>query len=346
MKAFNFRSPVMWVAVCVCAYTVSVLAACALMWLAGDRWWPPTLLLYGPRWVLGLPLVVLTPLALVLRRRWLWPLGLAAVVVVWPIMGLNVPWPVAGDSPQPALRVVTYNVDRWAVDKARFTNLLDTLQPDLMAVQEARGWHVPENWYVERVEEMHVISAYPIVDVHVSHGLKPPWRGPYVNCLYCVVEMPMGRVGFANVHLGTPQPGLSAVLDGETGLDLTRMAEADSHLEWRRQESERVARWLAGFPETKIIAGDFNMPVESTIYRRYWGDYRNAFNQVGLGFGYSKQTRIRGHTYGTRIDQILTDDHWRAVRCYLGPDLGSDYLPLVADLSWSIGDRRQPVVSD
>ena len=94
-----------------------------------------------------------------------------------------------------------------------------------------------------------------------------------------------------------------------------------------------MVEWLGRFPEPKILAGDFNMPVESTIYRRYWSRYRNAFTWAGTGFGYSKQTEIRGYVYGTRIDHILTDGHWRALRCYLGPDLGSDHLPLVADLT-------------
>jgi len=58
---------------------------------------------------------------------------------------------------------------------------------------------------------------------------------------------------------------------------------------------------------TTIVTGDFNMPVESAIYRNTWSVFSNAFNTAGLGFGYTKITPKRGSTYGTRIDHILFD---------------------------------------
>src|ERR1700720_2127653 len=41
-------------------YLALLLAVWALLRL-GDRWWPATLLLFGPRWPFALPLLVLTP---------------------------------------------------------------------------------------------------------------------------------------------------------------------------------------------------------------------------------------------------------------------------------------------
>jgi vancomycin resistance protein VanJ len=335
MFHFNYRSPMAYCALCVYAYTALVLGMWGLMWLAGDRWWLATLLLFGPRWVLALPLVLLVPLALALRFRWLWALGLSAAVVLWPIMGLNLPWRTLADPPHADLRVMTYNVERWSVNRERFIDLLETVRPDLVAVQEYPfwiHWRVPEHWNVERAGELLVISAHPIVQVEIFYNRQLPWREPYVNGLYCVVDTPAGRVGFANIHLDTPRRGLSAVLDGETLLDLQQTEYADACLEFRRRESEDMVRWLEGFPEPKIIAGDFNMPVESTIYREFWRGCHNAFDRAGLGFGYTKQTAIHECVYGTRIDHILTDGKWLAVRCRLGPDLGSDHLPLVADV--------------
>ena len=50
-----------------------------------------------------------------------------------------------------------------------------------------------------------------------------------------------------------------------------------------------------------LVVGDFNAPVESVIYRRYWGDLRNAFSYAGFGFG---STRLNGWIR-VRIDHIL-----------------------------------------
>ena len=55
--------------------------------------------------------------------------------------------------------------------------------------------------------------------------------------------------------------------------------------------------------------------------------------QPGLGFGATKRTRW----FGVRIDHVLAGPGWTTERAWIGPDLGSDHLPMVADLRWSGG---------
>ena len=74
------------------------------------------------------------------------------------------------------------------------------------------------------------------------------------------------------------------------------------------------------------------MPPDSVIYRRYWGRYENAFSQTGFGFGKTRWTTMKGITFGIRIDHILSNEHWQPERCWVGPDIGSDHLPMFADL--------------
>lgn len=88
-----------------------------------------------------------------------------------------------------------------------------------------------------------------------------------------------------------------------------------------------------------MIAGDFNLVVESAIYRRHWSRCRNAFSRVGRGFGYTRVLR----RFSARIDHVLSCGSWDPVAVELGPDLGSDHLPLIADFQRS-GDR--PVRED
>src|SRR5579871_4906044 len=90
-----------------------VAAAAALLAWAGDSSWIMTLLAFGPRWIVLLPLALLAPLALLFCRRGLVPLLLAAAVAAGPVMGYCVPWRGLVDRrPQGALplRVVTFNV--------------------------------------------------------------------------------------------------------------------------------------------------------------------------------------------------------------------------------------------
>jgi endonuclease/exonuclease/phosphatase (EEP) superfamily protein YafD len=79
--------------------------------------------------------------------------------------------------------------------------------------------------------------------------------------------------------------------------------------------------------------GDFNLPVDSSIYGQVWNHYHDAFSQGGWGWGYTKWTSW----YGIRIDHILYEKAWACTKCWVGPNIGSDHLPLVADLVFTGG---------
>jgi endonuclease/exonuclease/phosphatase (EEP) superfamily protein YafD len=83
-----------------------------------------------------------------------------------------------------------------------------------------------------------------------------------------------------------------------------------------------------------IVLGDFNMPTDSTIYRRDWAGFHNAFSLTGWGTGQTVRENLRGIELSTRIDHILTGNDWWPVRSWVGPNVGSQHLPLVADLAW------------
>lgn len=312
------------------AYIGAVLGVLALIWFFGDRWWFATILLYGPRWIYAFPMVIFVPAAVLWRRQWLWPLGLSILIIVWPIMGLNLPWSGWGDSTRPtAFRVLTYNIQRWSVSGEEFSELLDSVNPDFAAVQECAPsrWNIPPKWYVKRAGTCIVVSRYPITRFEISE------RKPDVNGLYCVIETLAGPIGFACVDLLTPRRALMTVLDPKKVFDLTETPYAQRRIANRWQESEDLSRWLSGFPEPKIIAGDFNLTVDSGIYRSFWSEYQNAFSLTEFGFGHTKRTKINIFKYTARIDHILSTQDLLPTRCWVGPDFGSDHLPLIADFT-------------
>ena len=81
-----------------------------------------------------------------------------------------------------------------------------------------------------------------------------------------------------------------------------------------------------------IVVGDFNTPPDSAIYRSFWSEYGNAFTRAGIGFGYTEWPEVRKVPFGIRIDHVLMTPTWRPRRCWVGPDVGSDHLPVIADL--------------
>ncbi len=330
------RWPVTVVTACVWLYVAAVLAVWLLLWLGGDRWWFPTVMLFGPRWPYAAPWLVLVPVAVWVQPRLLWPLAGAAIVLPGPIMGLCLPWArlVAQDGQM--VRVLSCNVNGTAVDVHRLAALVAATKPDVVALQECPAdltliW--PKEWRVLRAGQLMVASPYPLRNMESARRRHPPSPWPPVNALRCIVEMPQGPVGFCCIHLRTPRAGLSKVLDRQTVVSPTRSMELAAEIVDRRRESEELVEWLRGWSVAWIAAGDFNMPAESAIYRASWARYLNAFSVSGLGLGHTKWTPVGGWQFGLRIDHVLTAPGLKACRCWVGPDIGSDHLPLLAELA-------------
>lgn len=317
-------------------YLAAVIAVWLLLRLGGDRWWPATVMQFGPRWPYAIPWLVLVLAAALARRRLLWPLAAAAVVLVGPIAGLCLPWARLVGPGGPTLRVLTCNIDGHDADARRLTALVAEAKPDVVALQECPpdfpvSW--PSGWQVRRAGGLVVASPYSLGEADQSRRRHPPSRWPAVNALRCTVETPLGPVRICCVHLRTPRYGLDETLDRRTGVSPARSAALTAGTADRRLESEELAAWLAGEPASSIIVGDFNMPTDSAIYRAYWSRYANAFSTTGFGFGYTKWTPVGKWSYGLRIDHILTSPGLKPLRCRLGPDVGSDHLPLLAELA-------------
>jgi endonuclease/exonuclease/phosphatase (EEP) superfamily protein YafD len=141
------------------------------------------------------------------------------------------------------------------------------------------------------------------------------------------VEFGSVSIALLNVHLETPRSAIEAIM---TNWKYGR--EEMSQLTSVRSLESSLAVNLLGRPASQpsIIAGDFNMPVESAIYREKWSVFVNAFSKVGLGFGHTKTTRW----FGTRIDHVLTGTSFRPVRCWVGPEMGNDHRPVVAEVEF------------
>ena len=213
--------------------------------------------------------------------------------------------------------------------------LITDAKPDLVALQECPAntlpnW--PDGWNVRRAGGLLLASPHPLGEAEVSRRRHPPSRWPAVNALRCTVETPLGPVSVCCVHLRTPREGLGETLDRSTGVSPARSKALTIGTADRRLESEELVEWLGDLAEPSIILGDFNMPTDSAIYRDCWSRYANAFSRTGFGFGYTKWTPLGKRSYGLRIDHILTGFGISPRRGWLGRDVGSDHLPMLAEI--------------
>lgn len=317
-------------------YLLLVLAVWLLLRFAGEQWWPATMMLFGPRWIYGLPLLLLVPGAAVLRPRLLWPLAVALIVVIGPIMGFRIPWGRAFAREGPTVRVLTCNVDGKATPKA-IRDLIDATHPDIVALQECNAMVIPwpDGWHAQQQGELLVASRFPVQLVQEMEDFQTGHVWPRAVFMRCKVTMPDREVDFCCVHLSSPRYGIANLLDRSTLVAPSRSGVMSKVTNERRQQSEKIAALLRNDAASVILVGDFNTPADSVFYRQYWADYRNAFSVAGFGFGATMRPCVRGCRFGIRIDHILTGTDWRPRACWVGRDVGSEHLPLIADLVWA-----------
>lgn len=314
---------------CAWSYLALVIGMLCLLRFTGDRWWPATLLTFGPRWVVLAPLPLLLPPVALCRFRHLLPLAAAAILAVGPIMGYCIPWRAfVRGRPDEArlLRVMTYNAGEGGNDPQALEEFLARYRPDVIVLNEWGLAPVPpclsKDWHVIGKGIVMLASRFPIVGSEVlSSPRLERWHAPAARF---DLETGWGAIHVVAVHLETPREGIEELM-GSRGRDSAGMERTT---EIRRVESELTRDLAVAAPGPTIVAGDFNMPIDSVIYRRDWSDWQNAFSSAGLGFGYTKFTR----RIAIRIDHILADDAWRIIEASVGPGFGGDHRPVVSTL--------------
>jgi vancomycin resistance protein VanJ len=313
-------------------YLLLIVAAAVYLWVFADDAWPATFLLYSPRWVFALPLLVLAPLAVAARS---WRAGgavlAAGVVVTVPFLGLVVSvYPLLDDASELGrIRVLTCNAQGSlgvrATDASPLHALVDEWKPDLVFLQESdpiSAASVPDGWKVYHGPSGLVFaSRFPTTpNGELAHNVL----GASGGLARYTIDTPIGPLTCVNVHLPTPRDGIQAVLDRHpnAAAEMRRVTGV-------RDRASRTAReWVGPVAGSVLVAGDFNTPSESTIFRRDWGTFRDTFADAGNGFGGTKFTRW----HAVRIDHILYAQPWRCSAAWVGPDVGSDHRPVIADL--------------
>jgi vancomycin resistance protein VanJ len=328
-KSSQRRVPA-WAGMAVNALCLIYFAGLAALWLllrfAGDRWWPVTPILYGPKWIWGMPMLLLVPAAAIARSRISSVAIIASVFVAGSVMGVRVHWPWHGAPRQNEIRVLTANVDGKAQTGDGLMDIMSRENVDIVALQESPANHPIAlmklaDWDVRATGEEVIASRFPIRHVETLKNAEG-WR---TVMLRCDVDTPAGILHVFDIHLDTPRWEIDAFMfhSRQTPRDMREGLAA------RRELAEKVAREIAKVPGPHLLMGDFNLVQESAIFRDNFGDYTDAFDACGVGMGNTKMQRL----WGARIDHVLVRDGPVPIWCAVQPDVGSDHLPFLAAIS-------------
>lgn len=320
---------------------LGLLAAWIVISGLGDRIWWTIPLLYGPRWVPSLLLAGMLPWLLTSPRRAALPCLAGACIVAFGLLDFRLGLGRLRAGTGSTVRVLESNVG----GGARADELMREIRDqgvEIVVVAECGGrvfdslkalpgFEARSNGY------LCLGSRFPIRSWENRDPTKIWQEGGSGAIVRAVVDGPAGPLRIGLVHLETPRHALSEFLDLSEIPKLGPLTRAN--LAQRIEESRDARAWVT--PDDAlptIVAGDFNLPVESAVYRRNWGDLRNAFSEAGVGTGYTKHTRF----WGIRIDHILTTSRIGTRWCRVGTDIHGDHRPVIAELVLP-GDQRTRV---
>ena len=303
-----------WTLAAVAAFAVVTAFACL-----GGTWWVFDLFAHF-RVQYVMVAVVLGAVALGLGRRDL----LAAVMLlaaphVWqisPMMDLSALRPAEASNDR-AIRVATFNAQWRNRQPQAVVNWVRASAPDILLLQE-----VGPNWrsQFDRLAD--------ILPHHV-----PASRGDG-TALHLFSRHPIG-----NVRVETPVGLRFPILTAEVDIDgvVTNVAgvhapaPTSAWLSRRRNDYlGAVAAWARGTEGPAVALGDFNTSPWSNHFHDL-GD-RSGLADAAAGKGWQPTWPSWMQLAGVPIDHVLVSRHIRASAVSTGPDLGSDHLPLIAEL--------------
>ncbi len=314
-------------------YAGLVLVTLGMIRVVGDGWWVVDVLLLMPRWIFLGPVALLAAASGWRRCFGHWALQAAiALVVAGPLMNFSAPLSQLWTRPpadRERLRVVTFNTAAIPFRDSAFRDWLDRERIDVVCFQEVR-------------ETQPKVRAAFGAGWHFSRGTTIATR------YEIVAEMPKFEETFGGGELWTGFLELVRVSNaGGDGIPRRFAALADNSLRpsatQRRQNRRRPPTLVVVATGTRallgavagagnlplVLAGDFNLPADDSTMVALRDHFRFAYAEAGWGYGYTKPSNLPW----VRIDHILMGPEWSATWCRVGPDFGSDHLPLVAELA-------------
>ncbi len=278
-------------------------------------------------------MIFMVPLLALSRSWWCFAIVvLSALGIAGPLMGGRIS--VTNQlEPPPAYaryRVMTWNAGGLRSTSA-FRKFLEETHPNIVLMQESPPSIVAADFpaglqLVDSPGGVRMASGFQGRFQEAIGTDSLPLPG---NAARFVLDTPDGLLTVYNLHPPTIRPGIEEAVHSK----LLKLGELRTILPLQAKASNTIRNWV-GIPiGMTVIAGDFNMPVESATYRRDWALFQNAFSEAGNGFGGTKMTSW----HRVRIDHILYGSPFHCRHCFVGPDLGSDHRPVIADLTLEDG---------
>ncbi|MDP8924844.1 MAG: endonuclease/exonuclease/phosphatase family protein [Chloroflexota bacterium] len=297
--------------------------------------WPAFLREMTPYLFSLVPFLLLA--GLVLRARVALTLTLLPLALFVYLCGTNFVPKAPPTATGPGARVFTFNVGaaRGLGQPESVVRAVRAADPDVAFIVEARGNSLDSVGatltdaypYQAGNGSVFVFSRLPLLDPRGDL-----LRSGAHDSLLVDVELDGRLVAFMGVHLRRTDtyPGL--------GRGVRPLVQVGRQYRTDRRDAAvaELTTILRGIGGPRVLVGDFNMTAWSRSYEQVTADLRDSHLEAGWGFGHTYPTTLRPLGLSVpllRIDYIFHTADLATVRAWVGPDGGSDHLPIVADLA-------------
>ncbi|NIT59114.1 MAG: hypothetical protein GWN00_23690, partial [Aliifodinibius sp.] len=242
----------------------------------------------------------------------------------------------------PTLKILTFNVWGYNEHLEDVDAWLLELDPDVVLLQEISSgladgreqlinrrfpYRASQNSAVREFGSL-ILSRYPIL----SEESLPDQGNQSQNRV--TIDANGRIITIYNVHMPQPLGQSRLPLPHESFFARTILSYDNTV---RDEQIRLLLQRIDGEENPVIVAGDFNMSDQTIVYQDMSAVLNDAFREAATGSGRSWPVRILDEISPLippllRVDYIWHSRHFRTVDAFLGPKLGSDHLPLFAEL--------------
>jgi endonuclease/exonuclease/phosphatase family metal-dependent hydrolase len=245
-----------------------------------------------------------------------------------------------GTSPQPSLRVMTYNIQAGGGKLENVAQTIRSFSPDIVGLQEVDVHWSARSAFADQATVLAEMLGMQrrfarIYQIPPEDSTRPPREYGVAILSKCPI------VSFTN-HMLTrlttqdtnaapaPMPGF---LEAAVDFGGRRIRVFNTHLDYRPDRSVRrqqVLEMLATIGQSAVptlLLGDMNAPPDAPELQPLFARLRDTWlGQSGAGLTYPATAPVR------RIDYVLTSSHFVARSASVPVTLASDHRPVVTDL--------------
>jgi endonuclease/exonuclease/phosphatase (EEP) superfamily protein YafD len=261
--------------------------------------------------------LLLIPLFLMLRRMgWL---AMNLLLVAWNLVVL-VPWYLPGPpivAPK-SLKILLSNVYYYNYNTQALKRLIEQEKPDLVILQELHPRHLT---LMNGLARLYPYRKYDTFGPYFGLGI---WSR---RALTEAQEVFLGPAGVPSLYAKLSWQGQALQLLTTHPFPPT----SDAAFQMRNAQYQALSRFLNAKSGQKLLIGDLNLTPWSPYYQKL--EHESGLRNARLGFGLLPSWPV-AHPIGLRIpiDHALVSPSVKVLDVSLGPDIGSDHLPLLLTL--------------